>query len=500
MELFSGDKVLRSTYVMQRLSKRLNIIPVIKPRTLDNLFLGIVILVACYVGIQSRMIFSLASIWPANALLLSFVLIRPQSVSAVTWIIAAAAYVIADLTTGAPLHLALILNGANMAGVLVGAAVARALNRETLTLARPDDAIIVIFVITCASVATGMIGAIIGPTHFNMDAPHSFMVWMAAELVNYAIYVPVLLAASIGTQRRLRFLSANVNQRNNQYAALACAVLLVVFMVLIGGPGSPNYIIPGLIWCAIVFRAFAATSISTIIITFMLISAPMGGIDLGYDLTDPDALTSYRLSIAMIAIGTLAITIINSGWRTAHHNLERLANQDSLTGMLNRGGTIEVLNNAVDRATPFCLIMGDIDHFKSINDTFGHNVGDDVLRSVALELREGLGSHEGAGRLGGVEFAIIVCGDLSNALRHAEAIRQRLVSIEVLDAVDKPVAFTMSFGVAEFRADADSVEMLRRADNALYLAKRTGRDRVVAYAEDTQHLANPHVPDRRQNR
>jgi diguanylate cyclase (GGDEF)-like protein len=485
---------------MKRLSKRFSTIPVIKPSTLDNLFLGIVILAACYVGIQSRMIFSLASIWPANAILLSFVLIRPKSVTALTWIIAGAAYVLADLTTGAPLHLALILNGANLIGVLVGAAMAKSLIREGLTLSRPDDAIIIIFIMTCASVATAMVGAIIGPTHFNMEPAHSFMVWMAAELVNYGIYVPVLLAANIGSSRRLRFFSADANQRNNQYAALACAMLLVVFMVISGGPGAPNYVIPGLIWCAIVFRAFAATALTALVITFMLISAPMGGIDLGYDLTDPDALTSYRLSIAMIAIGTLAITIINSGWRTAHHNLEQLANEDSLTGLLNRGGTIEVLNNAVYRATPFCLIMGDIDHFKSINDTFGHNVGDDVLRNVAFELRKGLGNNEGAGRIGGEEFAIIISGNLDNAVRHAEAIRERLVQVEVFDVVDKPVPFTMSFGVAEFRPDADSVEMLRRADNALYLAKRTGRDRVVAYTNDPHAPLNPPEPDRRQNR
>lgn len=485
---------------MNRLSKRLSTIPVIKPRILDNLFLGIVILLACYVGIQSRMIFSLASIWPANAILLAFVLTRPQSVTALTWIIAASAYVIADLTTGAPLHLALILNGANMAGVLAGAGIAKSLSRETLTLSRPDDAIIIIFIMTCASVGTAIVGAIIGPTHFNMAPANAFMVWLAGELVNYSIYVPVLLAAAIGSSRRLRFFSANTNQRNNQYAALGCALLLVIFMLLSGGPGSPNYVIPGLIWCAIVFRAFAATAITALIITFMLIAGPLGGMDLGYDLTAPDALTSYRLSIAMIAIGTLAITIINSGWRTAHHHLEQLANEDSLTGLLNRGGTIEVLNDAVYRATPFCLIMGDIDHFKSINDTFGHNVGDEVLRNVALELREGLGRHEGAGRLGGEEFAIIIKGDLDHALRHAQYIRQRLVDVEVFDRLDKPVPFTMSFGVAEFSPEADSVEMLRRADSALYLAKRTGRDRVVAYTDADQDMSSQSEPERRQNR
>lgn len=485
---------------MQRLSKRSNTSPLIRPSVLDNLFLALVILLACYVGIQSRMIFSLASIWPANAILLAFVLIRPQSVTAITWIFAAAAYLIADLTTGTDFSLALILNGANLAGVLVGAALARIVARENLTLARPDDAIIIIFIMTFASVATAMAGAIIGPTHFGMRSTHAFMVWLAAELVNYAIYLPLILAASIGSARRLRFFSADTNQRNNQYAAFACAALLVLFMVLIGGPGSPNYVIPGLIWCAIVFRAFATSAITAIVITFMLIAAPMGAMDLGYDLTNADNLTSFRLSIAMIAIGTLAITIINSGWRTAHHNLEQLANQDSLTGLLNRGGTIEVLNNAVYHAQPFCLIMGDIDHFKTINDTFGHNVGDDVLRSVAFELRDGLGRNEGAGRIGGEEFAIIIEGTLENAVRHAEAIRQRLLNVVVLDALDKPVPFTMSFGVAQFTPDADSVEMLRRADSALYYAKRTGRDRVIAYAEGITTATDFSAHDRRTSR
>lgn len=259
---------------MHQPSKRIRNIPEGTSRIVDNLVLGLVILLACYVGIQSRQLFALASIWPANPILLSFVLLRPKSHTSYTWVIAALAYVTADLTTGAPLHMALILNGANMLGVVIGALVARALAPEQFTLARPDDAIILIFIMICASMGTAVIGAAVGPLYFGMEPSHSFMVWLAAELVNHAMYIPVLLSAFLGDNRRLRVFSLNTNQRNNQLAALGCAVLLVGFMYLMGGPGSPTYVIPGIIWCAIVFRVFATTAIGAAIMSLILITGP----------------------------------------------------------------------------------------------------------------------------------------------------------------------------------------------------------------------------------
>jgi diguanylate cyclase (GGDEF)-like protein len=165
---------------------------------------------------------------------------------------------------------------------------------------------------------------------------------------------------------------------------------------------------------------------------------------------------------------------------TMQRELVRLATTDPLTGVLNRRAFFEQAQEACARAAAggaLCGIMTDIDHFKCINDAYGHNVGDLVLRVVAREIKV---KNEIVGRLGGEEFAIVLKErPLAGAVAIAEALRQKLAALR-LEAEGKPVQFTGSFGVAEWRSGESVDELLKRADVALYEAKAKGRNRVVA--------------------
>jgi two-component system, cell cycle response regulator len=157
--------------------------------------------------------------------------------------------------------------------------------------------------------------------------------------------------------------------------------------------------------------------------------------------------------------------------------LIRLASVDPLTGLFNRRAFFERAER-VGR-TPFAAIMFDVDHFKDINDSCGHDVGDQVLGAIGREVSS---QHSVVGRLGGEEFAILLEGaDLGAAMAFAEAVRARLSRLSFTTAHGK-LSVTCSLGVAEARPGESIDGLLKRADAALYEAKEKGRNCVAASA------------------
>ena len=170
--------------------------------------------------------------------------------------------------------------------------------------------------------------------------------------------------------------------------------------------------------------------------------------------------------------------------RAATRELERLAATDPLTGAFNRRRFLEVGNAELCRSKrykhTFSVLMLDIDHFKAVNDTYGHGIGDTALKETVTAIRDAMRKPDTLGRLGGEEFAVIVPEtDTENAAAVAERIRDSIAQI-MIDTPDEPLSFTVSIGVSECDDDDDSVDdALTRADNALYDAKKQGRNRVV---------------------
>jgi diguanylate cyclase (GGDEF)-like protein len=164
--------------------------------------------------------------------------------------------------------------------------------------------------------------------------------------------------------------------------------------------------------------------------------------------------------------------------------LSRISQTDQLTGLFNRRGfddaAVLALTSARKRGVPVTVFLCDIDHFKSINDRFGHDAGDKVLVEVADVFRQ-LAREEGAlvARYGGEEFAGLMVGvTRDQAERHAEQLRTACASREIAIG-DHLARVTISIGFTVSCADADLAELVRIADRALYAAKRRGRDRVV---------------------
>lgn len=186
---------------------------------------------------------------------------------------------------------------------------------------------------------------------------------------------------------------------------------------------------------------------------------------------------------ALVAIADVASLALASA--RAFDAVERKATTDGLTGVWNRRTLDEKLAEAVARArrsgAPLCVMMTDVDHFKSVNDTWGHATGDEVLKGVAKCLQQVARTTDVVGRLGGEEFVVVCEGtDVEGAAVVAERMRLAIKRLQ-FETPKGPLSITSSFGVALLLPDdADGHATLEAADKNLYRAKQQGRDRVVA--------------------
>jgi diguanylate cyclase (GGDEF)-like protein len=168
-----------------------------------------------------------------------------------------------------------------------------------------------------------------------------------------------------------------------------------------------------------------------------------------------------------------------------HTIVEQQALVDPLTGLANRRSLEESLQEEVSRAQRFdgdlCFVLADLDRFKAINDRYGHPTGDRALRVFAQTLTDVVREVDGGGRWGGEEFALILPGTgVAGGVALAERVREALAAREIRAANGELVQLTASFGVAAYPESRDHASLVAAADQALYWAKRDGRDRVSA--------------------
>jgi diguanylate cyclase (GGDEF)-like protein len=198
----------------------------------------------------------------------------------------------------------------------------------------------------------------------------------------------------------------------------------------------------------------------------------------------------FAIELVLYAVGTVFLIFMLVSERTvAAHKVA--ASCDPLTGMFNRRGFSEATARMIEREAkagrPITVMIFDIDHFKSINDRFGHPAGDEVLKLFASVITNTLRITDLCGRIGGEEFAAMLPCSLEEAMHAAERVREAFATcgIEIDDA---PVATTVSIGVAGGPAHTELDVLLAAADTALYDAKRGGRNRVQA-AEEQQPVS-----------
>ncbi|MEV4400618.1 GGDEF domain-containing protein [Actinoplanes sp. NPDC049598] len=179
------------------------------------------------------------------------------------------------------------------------------------------------------------------------------------------------------------------------------------------------------------------------------------------------------------ALATQGMTAYDNAWLFSR--VQELATTDELTGQHNRRHFYALAGTLVKAACradhPLAAAMIDIDKFKTINDTYGHGVGDEVIRTVASRVRDSIRAADVLGRYGGEEFAVVL-PDHADAPGVAERMRRAVADTPVPTPAG-PIEVTISVGLTQLTSGESLDQLLARADHALYQAKDTGRNRVV---------------------
>ena len=255
-------------------------------------------------------------------------------------------------------------------------------------------------------------------------------------------------------------------------AWLFSQLAVAVAVVITGGPLSP-----GVAWLAVPLVTLPARFSSRgvwagVLVTGILLTAATLG-------ADPQAVVDEPARLVLPLALVFAVALLSTALMQSDREHRSEAVVDALTGMLNRNAlatrTTELAEQARAHEQTVALVVGDIDHFKAINDGHGHGVGDAVLAGVAERIRSRLRAFDLAYRIGGEEFLVVLPGSsIEDAERIAEGLRVAIA--------DQPIAglhVTMSFGVAvSDTGDFDYQAVFAAADLAMYEAKHHGRNRV----------------------
>jgi len=305
-----------------------------------------------------------------------------------------------------------------------------------------------------------------------------FLYWGIADLLHirrpHRWFLPVSVFLTAANSLYFSVVKPDVSARIIGLCTIVVLQYALMVYLLSGRPGPERIHMPRL-GLAVLFTFYAEINIYR-----------------GWEahLHDPRSLLSSASTSAfafltpiLIAVMT-ALGVIWLAMAQLQLELEAQSQTDSLTGLLNRRALEQIGEKAIQRArrqsTALSLIMLDLDHFKSINDEHGHDGGDIALHQAALCLRNNLREVDHIARLGGEEFVAVLPGATpDHAAEIAENLRRCLASLTVVH-LSQEIRLSASFGVATLLpTDTSWLEILRRGDRALYLAKEQGRDRVA---------------------
>lgn len=444
------------------------------------LALGSMVFVAALLGILGRPLGFLSAIWPANALLLGMLLHKPGWLRPGAILAVSAGYVAADLLTGSRLDVAVLLSMANMAGVGTAWALMHRQSRATLFMQRQSSALRLFVGSGMGALAAAILGGPVVTAVFGTPHWQAFSMWLSSEWLNYMIFLPIVLAWPTRKQAVPNWTEPTPMRR---VLPLLCVIALETLSYWIKGPGSLAFSLPALIWCALSYRIFSLTLITAALclssILFVSLGAP--------EFTPEHFLEalSFRMGLCMLVLGPLAVAGSHMARNELVQKLSHAVNHDFLTDMLARGAFMKqgqrILERCRQDGQPFAILMLDLDHFKQINDSFGHAGGDQLLRSFCQTLTQVLRPQDIVGRMGGEEFAVALpmvnaAAAQQIAKRINRAIRELRVPMD-----DKIINATVSIGLThtdQLQAHQSLDLLLQDADQALYEAKAAGRDRV----------------------
>lgn len=444
---------------------------------------GAIVLVTALAGIVTRQAGFLAAFWPASAVLIGLFVRAPSLAGPAGWLGALVGFVVADLITGSSVDRMLALTFGNLTEVVAGFLALRAMSVEHQRLQQPFSILYVFLACIAGGLGAAVGGIWPGVVFFEMSPGEAALTWFASALASCMAILPLVLAAP--SMRRTADAWSFVKEETRRTALpLAFLAVSLVAGLLVGGPAAVTFPVPPLLYCALVAGLFPTTVLNLISTAWMMVAITSTDFLLLGELPTDRTILSIQIGLSLLAMGPIAVAANVASRDEALLHLRRTAARDSLTDTLSRGAfEIEagrLLTRLAAERRPVSLLMLDLDHFKQVNDTYGHQAGDLVLTEFADSVRRCLRDSDLIGRIGGEEFAVVLPGvrrEMADIL--AERIRSE-VSANRTEYAGNHFQVTVSVGNAHFEsAPAELYAALAAADDALYLAKHRGRNRVV---------------------
>jgi diguanylate cyclase (GGDEF)-like protein len=463
---------------------------------------------AYFMAAKASLVFAIppgyaTAVWPPSGIALAAILIFGRRVWPGVWLGAA----LVNLTVASSPFAAVAIGSGNTLEALAGAA----LIQRHIAAAPPyfDRARNVVRFVAYAAMCS-TVAATVGVSSLVAEGAvpwpefaANWGTWWHGDTAGIIIVTPLILTWSV--RQEIVWTAA----RMWEAAAFASSLLLTTFLVFGQGNPFPSslpltfLILPFIIWAA--FR-FSRREVTTAIAAICSIAVWQTVEGLG-----PFALGSLNLELlvllafisTVVTTGLVLSAAVGERARTlkrladAMQELQEQAHTDPLTGLANRRFLWEFLQRewirARRRMSPLAVVMIDLDHFKLVNDTFGHDAGDQVLVDVAVLLKAHVRGSDMACRFGGEEFALVLPDATLEAVqRRAEGIRDAIRGLEPTHRGRRLGRMTASLGIALCPDHApDPESLLRASDQALYEAKAGGRDRVVVSSARTNRPKTP---------
>lgn len=455
------------------------------------LLLGILVFLLALLGIASRPMGSLACVWPANAFLLGIMLRQPHCRKPQVWLMACVGLVLADLITSSPLLVACVLSAGNLVGIFSALYLLDRLPERVRQWDQRHGVLLMVFAALVASLSAGFVGMFAYPLLFDGAFIEGYVFWSVTEFVNYIAFLPVVLSAPAASQlwkqlKRPRRLTL----QPGQWLPALSVILLCVIALFLEGPAGLVLPVTALLWCAFSYRVFITALLTLFFCIWTLVSFAIGLDDSAGEAMAWGAIMSWRVGISTIALVPIIVACYNSVRKKEMECLKWSALHDSLTGALNRKGLEEYHQSLAHSRSnyPLGLLMLDLDHFKSVNDQYGHSAGDKVLKAFVKNMQSHLRQEDVVARLGGEEFIVLLpqCSE-SAVAEIAQRIKESLGAETITLDDDQVIQVTVSIGCAySIKGEESLSSLLCNADQALYVAKDAGRNQVVSFEASNQ--------------
>ena len=419
----------------------------------------------------------LATIWAANAIVLAALIVVPPSR---WWPYVAAAWFggfLANWMSGYPLLASVPFAAFNVGEAALAAVLVRRTVDGPLRLERPGHLIRFIIAATLAALLSASFSAPFMDFATGQGIGRSFLSWFASALLGLLIVAPVILISHAIWVGRRSFLEGRSGIEAFALFGLVAAMSIAVF-------AQSRLPLLFLLLPPVVLTTFRLRSAGATVAIVIIGIVGSWFTTLG---TGPVALVEgdlaariyyFQFFLAATFLSALPVSSVLDERDALARVAERQAATDDLTGTASRRAFMQRLALEVpggDR--PLSVVLFDVDHFKTVNDRFGHDVGDEVLRRIGVEALACVGQRGIVGRLGGEEFAVIMPGvAIAEAVQICERLRQRCCDPALFPGRAVPV--TISVGIALAVPGRPPTDALKAADGAMYRAKTGGRDRI----------------------